>query len=102
MSGVYTLASILSNLVMAVVSGILGRFCSLLDYHCMIGVRFANMTRAVGRMGYYIPWVVFSAVVSAIGSGLLTTFSPDTSHAKWIAYMIVAGTGRGASLQMVC
>ncbi|KAM7207429.1 MFS multidrug transporter [Naviculisporaceae sp. PSN 640] len=77
MSGVYTLPSILSNLFMAVLSGFL-----------------------VGKLGYTIPWVLFSAVVSSIGGGLLTMLKPDTSRAKWVGYLIVIGIGRGASLQM--
>ncbi|KAM7212832.1 MFS multidrug transporter [Rhypophila decipiens] len=77
MSGVYTLPSILSNLVMAVLSGVL-----------------------VGKLGYTIPWVLFSSVVSSIGGGLLTMLHPDTSRAKWVGYLIVIGIGRGAAIQM--
>ena len=65
-------------------------------------MQFANMGLIVGKMGYYIPWVVFSAVVSAVGSGLITTFSPETSRAQWVGYLIIIGIGRGATLQMVC
>ncbi|KAK3313584.1 putative MFS multidrug transporter [Apodospora peruviana] len=77
MSGVFVLPSILSNLVMAVLSGVL-----------------------VGKLGYTIPWVLFCGIVSAIGSGILTTLHPDTSHAMWVGFLIVLGIGRGTALQM--
>ncbi|EED13941.1 methyltransferase, putative [Talaromyces stipitatus ATCC 10500] len=35
-----------------------------------------------------------------IGSGLITTFTADTSKEKWIGYQIIAGFGRGAALNM--
>jgi hypothetical protein len=37
----------------------------------------------------------------AIGNGLVSTFSPTTSVAKWVVYQIIVGAGRGAGLQMV-
>jgi hypothetical protein len=39
-------------------------------------------------------------MLTAIGSGLMTTFIPSTSTAKWIGYQIMTGTGRGMVMQM--
>ncbi|KAF1944324.1 efflux pump protein [Clathrospora elynae] len=77
MSGVHVLPSILGQLLFVVVSG-----------------------AAVSRMGYYLPWALFSGIVTAIGNGLLSTFTASTSVATWIGYQIVLGVGRGGGLQM--
>ncbi|KAJ4296885.1 hypothetical protein N0V90_006933 [Kalmusia sp. IMI 367209] len=76
-SGVNVLPQILSQLLFAIVSG-----------------------AAVSKMGYYLPWAVFSGAVVAIGNGLMSTLSPTTSTAKWIGYLIIVGAGRGAGMQM--
>lgn len=39
-------------------------------------------------------------MLTAIGSGMMTTFIPSTSTAKWIDYQIMTGTGRGMVMQM--
>lgn len=38
----------------------------------------------------------------AIGCGLISTFTIETSTGVWIGYQIIAGAGRGCGLQMVC
>lgn len=54
----------------------------------------------VGKLGYYLPWSVASGAIVAIGSGLISTFMPHTSTAKWVGYQFLAGIGRGCGLQM--
>ncbi|KAJ5818741.1 hypothetical protein N7474_004332 [Penicillium riverlandense] len=76
LSGVYMLPGILTQLVFAVMSGLL-----------------------IGKLGYYLPWAVFCGVATAIGNGLLSTFKPDTSTAKWVGYQILLGAGRGSGFQ---
>lgn len=78
LSGVYLLPSILSQLFSSIVSGIL-----------------------VGRLGYYLPFIVIDAVIVAIANGILSTLSVGTSTGKWIGYQILLGFGRGFGLQMV-
>ncbi|CCF35122.1 major facilitator superfamily transporter [Colletotrichum higginsianum] len=75
--GVDVLPTILGQLVFAVVSGAL-----------------------VGKLGYYLPWVVFGAVASTIGNGLISTWTPSTGPGRWIGYQVLLGAGRGASMQM--
>ncbi|CAI7653381.1 unnamed protein product [Penicillium pancosmium] len=77
MSGVYILPSVLSQLAFAVMSGLL-----------------------IGKLGYYLPWAIFCGVATAIGNGLLTTLSPNTSTGKWVGYQILIGAGRGAGFQI--
>ncbi|KAL5379303.1 hypothetical protein DPSP01_008575 [Paraphaeosphaeria sporulosa] len=76
-SGVNVLPQILSQLLFAVVSG-----------------------AAVSKLGFYMPWALFSGAATAIGNGLLSTLNQNTSTAKWIGYLIVLGAGRGAGVQM--
>ncbi|KAH9899104.1 major facilitator superfamily domain-containing protein [Xylariomycetidae sp. FL2044] len=76
-SGVYVLPSILSQLCVAVLSGI-----------------------AVSKMGYYLPWVVGGTALTTVACGLISTWTPWTETGKWIGYQILAGAGRGATMQM--
>ncbi|KAF2191557.1 MFS general substrate transporter [Zopfia rhizophila CBS 207.26] len=45
-------------------------------------------------------WALLGNIVTAIGSGLMTTFQPDTSSSQWIGYQILGGAGRGIAMQM--
>jgi Na+/melibiose symporter-like transporter len=78
MSGVDLLPAILSQLLFAITSGAL-----------------------VSKMGYYLPWAVFSGTLTAIGHGLLSTLDAQTKTAMWIGFLIIVGVGRGSGLQMV-
>ena len=71
-AGVCLLPSILSQLVGAILSG-----------------------RIVNKIGFYIPPTLFSAVLMAVGYGLISTFRPGTSMGEWIGYQILFGFGRG-------
>ncbi|KAH8596657.1 major facilitator superfamily domain-containing protein [Bisporella sp. PMI_857] len=77
LSGVYILPSILSQMLMAVVSGAL-----------------------VSRLGYYLPWAVICGVMASLGSGLISTLDPDSSNVKWIFFQIIGGAGRGCGIQI--
>ncbi|KAI1130601.1 putative MFS multidrug transporter [Nemania abortiva] len=76
LSGVYTLPSILSQLISLVVSGAL-----------------------MGRLGYYLPFGVLGGATTAIACGLISTWHPNTSTAEWIGYQILFGL-RGIGLQV--
>jgi hypothetical protein len=56
----------------------------------------------VSKLGYFTPWAIGAGAVSAIGNGLVSTFSPTTSTARWVGYQILLGAGRGAGMQTVC
>ncbi|KAK6063594.1 major facilitator superfamily transporter [Seiridium cupressi] len=76
-SGLYNSPGIASQMLLAAVSGIL-----------------------VGRMGYYLPWVLASGILGLVGSGLISTLRPETSPAVWTTYQIIAGIGRGCGTTM--
>ncbi|GFF52506.1 putative HC-toxin efflux carrier TOXA [Aspergillus lentulus] len=68
----------------------------------MISQILGSMTSGalVRKLHYVPPWAIIGSVMTAVGSGLMTTFTADTSKGKWIGYQIVAGFGRGAALNM--
>ncbi|KAI0414194.1 putative MFS multidrug transporter [Xylaria grammica] len=76
LSGVYTLPSILSQLLSLVVGGAL-----------------------VGRLGYYLPFGVLGGATTAVACGLISTWNPNTPTAEWIGYQILFGL-RGIALQI--
>lgn len=78
-AGIHMLPSIISQLITAVLSGF-----------------------AVSKLGFYLPWAIFSAVLSSVGSGLISTWTVGTNTGTWIGYQIILGVGRGAGMQMVC
>ena len=51
------------------------------------------------RIGYYTPLMIAAPVFMSIGAGLMTTFMPDTGHAKWIGYQVIYGIGLGVAMQ---
>jgi len=50
-------------------------------------------------IGYYTPFVWMSAILMAIGAGLLSTLQTDSGEGKWIGYQIVFGAGVGFGMQ---
>ncbi|KAF7131369.1 hypothetical protein CNMCM5793_004540 [Aspergillus hiratsukae] len=52
-----------------------------------------------GRIGYYLPFAVLSAILNAVGCGLLSTLSPTTPTSEWAGYQALTGFGRGAGVQ---
>jgi hypothetical protein len=77
MSGVDTLPSILFTFVFAICSG-----------------------GAVSKLGYYLPWAVFSGAMTTVANGLISTWTPTTSTARWAGYQILLGAGRGSGMQV--
>ncbi|KAG5914955.1 hypothetical protein E4U53_004567 [Claviceps sorghi] len=75
-SGIKSLPMILSLVIFSIVSGGL-----------------------VTTLGHYAPFMVLSSVLMAVGAGLLSTFSVDTTPAHWIGYQILFGIGVGLGMQ---
>ncbi|KAK2756713.1 hypothetical protein FQN54_005159 [Arachnomyces sp. PD_36] len=53
----------------------------------------------VTALGYYTPFMIASAILMSIGVGLLTTFTTETGHPKWIGYQVLLGFGIGLGMQ---
>jgi len=54
----------------------------------------------VMQLGYYNPFLLLGTTLMAIGSGLFTTFKPDTGHSQWISYQVLQGLGAGMNIVM--
>lgn len=100
-SGIMMLPTCLAQIVASVCCGIAckPRF-SVLQPQRLILLRFFWLF-TVRWVPYAPVWGVFGVVCTAVGTGLMTTFQPTTSSAKWIGYQIVVGVGRGFSMQLV-
>ncbi|KAI5364061.1 putative major facilitator superfamily, MFS transporter superfamily [Septoria linicola] len=54
---------------------------------------------AVTYVGYYTPFAILSSILLAIGAGLTTTWTTDTSSSQWIGYQVLLGLGVGFGFQ---
>ncbi|KAI1452558.1 MFS multidrug transporter [Annulohypoxylon moriforme] len=77
MSGVHNLPTILSQVVMVLVGGVV-----------------------VQRIGYYLPSVVLGTTLASVGSGLLSTLQVSTPVGRWVGYQVIYGLGVGMVVQM--
>ncbi|ROW03612.1 hypothetical protein VPNG_07165 [Cytospora leucostoma] len=77
LSGVYLLATILPQLLSAVIGGTL-----------------------VSKIGRVPPMALFSATLTTVGSGLYSLFTPGSSTGEWVGFQVITGLGRGIGLQM--
>lgn len=50
-------------------------------------------------LGYFTLWMYISSVLTPIGAGLISTFTPTTAHPKWIGYQVLWGLGLGLGMQ---
>ncbi|KAI1077292.1 efflux pump [Whalleya microplaca] len=77
LSGVYLLPTILPQLLMAGLSGVL-----------------------LQKMGFIIPIAVVGTIFLALGSGLYSLLQPESSTGDWVGFQILAGVGSGLSMQL--
>ncbi|KAJ7090787.1 major facilitator superfamily domain-containing protein [Mycena belliarum] len=75
-SGIYSLPLVLAVVVANVVAGAL-----------------------ISRTGYYAPFMVVSAVLTAVAAGLMSTLKVSSGSTKWIPFQVVCGLGIGLGLQ---
>lgn len=75
-SGVYTLPFVLSLVVASTLSGAFTQ-----------------------RFGYYVPAMIASPSLLAVGQGLMSTFTVDTPSSHWIGFQVIAGFGLGLGMQ---
>lgn len=75
-SGIMSLPFVLGLVTMSILAGILTK-----------------------KIGYYTPWMIGSSILTPIGAGLLSTFTPYTGHSAWIGYQALFGLGFGLGNQ---
>ncbi|PHH66823.1 hypothetical protein CDD81_5955 [Ophiocordyceps australis] len=51
------------------------------------------------RIGHYAPSMLLSPCVSAIGQGIMTTWTPTTASPQWIGFQFLVGFGLGLGMQ---
>ena len=51
------------------------------------------------KLGYYTPWMIVCSIITPIGAGLISTFTPFTGHPAWIGYQALFGLGFGVGAQ---
>ena len=56
--------------------------------------------QAIGRVGYFQPFLTFGAIFTTVGAGLLYTLNIGSSSAKYIGYQVVVGIGVGTCIQV--
>ncbi|CAI7662021.1 unnamed protein product [Penicillium glandicola] len=95
MSGVYILPSVISQLLLVISIGPLGKKPTHLP---QLSLDDAD-DPIVGRVGYYLPFSIATGAVSSIGNGLTSLLSPSTSPGTWIGYQMIIGIGRGIGMQ---
>ncbi|MCJ1415380.1 hypothetical protein MMC32_001712 [Xylographa parallela] len=62
----------------------------------VMGITAGILTRVIG---YYTPWMILSSIITPIGAGLITTFTPQTGSPAWIGYQALFGLGIGLGMQ---
>ncbi|KAI8683363.1 MFS domain-containing protein [Fusarium keratoplasticum] len=55
---------------------------------------------AASRIGYYVPQMILSSIVSSIAAGLIYRYSLNTTTGYWVGTLILFGVGAGLGLQM--
>ncbi|KAK6364899.1 uncharacterized protein PV06_00529 [Exophiala oligosperma] len=77
LSAVYILPTFVSQIVSAILIGVL-----------------------VSRVGYVAPPTVVGSILAALSSGLMSTFKVSTGTGTWIGYQIINGVGRGMAISL--
>lgn len=75
-SGIYTLPLVLALVVSSIMNGI-----------------------ATQKIGYYVPSMLLSPSIMAVGEGLLSTLVRSAPQSHWIAFQFLSGFGLGMGMQ---
>ncbi|KAI0409708.1 MFS general substrate transporter [Xylaria palmicola] len=75
-SGIYTLPFVLSLVVASTLSGAFTQ-----------------------KVGYYVPAMIASPSLLAVGQGLMSTFTVNEASSHWIGFQVIAGFGLGLGMQ---
>ena len=62
----------------------------------VLGILSAKVTE---RIGYYVPALLLSPLLCAVGCGLLSTLTPSAGKGHWIGYQVIFGFGIGCGFQ---
>jgi hypothetical protein len=51
------------------------------------------------KVGYYVPAMLLSPLLCAVGGGMLSTLTPNAGTNHWIGYQVIYGIGIGSGFQ---
>lgn len=75
-SGIYTLPLVLALVVSSILNGII-----------------------TSKIGYYVPAMLLSPSIMAVGNGLLSTLTRDSPQGAWVGFQFLSGFGLGIGMQ---
>ncbi|PWY90526.1 MFS general substrate transporter [Aspergillus sclerotioniger CBS 115572] len=83
------------------IKGVSATKSGIMNLPMLLGVViFAIVAGAcVSTLGYYTPFMLISPALLAIGGGLLSTMTVDSSAGHWIGYQVILGMGAGFGMQ---
>jgi hypothetical protein len=94
-SGVYTLPLVLSMVIASILNGGVSRNSRRgIASPCML-----TQQQITQKIGYYVPAMIASPSILAVGLGLMSTFRVDEVRSHWIAYQFLGGFGLGIGMQ---
>jgi hypothetical protein len=99
MSGVHMLPTTIGIVLFTMISGTASECLKFTDSSPVYSKRYPAdhiQNNTVEAFGYYLPWVVSGAAISAIGYGLFSLLSATTTTAQWIGYQVLYGVGGGS------
>ena len=68
----------------------------LLISFVIFGIIASGITQ---KVGYYVPAMLLSPLLCAVGAGLLSTLTPSAGINHWFGYQVIYGLGMGAGFQ---
>lgn len=54
---------------------------------------------ATQKIGYYVPGMMLSPTIMAVGTGLLSTLTRGASQGEWVGFQFLSGFGLGMGMQ---
>lgn len=71
-----------------------------LPYFISLALTTISTGFLLSRVGFYVPILVYGAIIETIAAGLISTLKTSTTTGAWIGYQILAGFGSGTALQV--
>ncbi len=94
LSGAYFIATAGPFIASNIITGIIGGYCSFPI------VQYVSLTSGdIGKTGSPAIYTMVGNSLATIGGGLMSTFTPSTHTGVWVGYQVLAGAGRGMTLQ---
>ena len=84
------------------IKGVSATKSGIMSIPMVLGLVVFSLLGGVGMtvFGYYVPFFYLSTIFSAVGAGLLSTFTTTTGHSEWIGYQVIYGAGIGLGFQL--